>query len=192
MFVSAALVALLVGACQRHGQSESVESSRLVARGSDATPAKSDPVARGKYLVTIAACSDCHTPMKLTPTGPQPDMDKFMSGHPQDAKVPPGPAPTGPWIWHGSATNTAFAGPWGITYAINLTPHTHGCSVWTEEMFIKAMRSGKHMGSGRPIMPPMPWQNLGAATDDDLRAIFAYLKSLPPVDNRVPDYQPPK
>ena len=192
MFVSAALLALWAGACQRKGQTGGSQSTQLSARGAEAEPGGADPVARGKYLVTVAACSDCHTPMKLTLTGPRPDMDKYMSGHPQDAKVQPAPAPTGPWIWHGSATNTAFAGPWGVTYAINLTPHTHGMAAWTEEMFVKAMRTGKHMGASRPIMPPMPWQNLGQATDADLKAVFAYLKSLPPVDNRVSDYEPPK
>jgi hypothetical protein len=53
------------------------------------------------------------------------------------------------------------------------------------------MFSGKHMGAGRPILPPMPWQNLSQAIDEDLRTIFAYLKSLPPVKNAVPAPIPP-
>jgi mono/diheme cytochrome c family protein len=150
-----------------------------------------DLVERGKYLVTVAACSDCHTPMKMGQNGPEPDMSRFLGGHPQDVKLPPPPAGDGPWLWHGAATNTAFAGPWGVTYAINLTPHAHGMAAWTEDMFIRAMRTGKHMGESRPIQPPMPWPNTGKMTDDDLKAVFAYLKSVPPVNNVVPDYQPP-
>jgi mono/diheme cytochrome c family protein len=185
VFVSAVSLALLGGACQQKGETSGVASQQLAARGAD-------PVERGKYLVTVTACSDCHTPMKMTLKGPQPDMTRFLSGHPQDVKLPPAPGPAGPWIWHGTGTNTAFAGPWGVTYAINLTPHTHGLSVWTEEMFIKAMRTGKHMGESRPIMPPMPWPSFGQMTDADLRAMFAYLKTIPPVNNVVPDYQLPK
>jgi mono/diheme cytochrome c family protein len=184
VLVAAVLLALLVGACQQKGETSGGASRQLSARGAD-------PVARGKYLVTVVGCGDCHTPMKMTLTGPQPDLTRLLSGHPQDFELPPAPAPSGPWIWHGVGTNTAFAGPWGVTYAINLTPHTHGMAAWTEEMFVKAMRTGKHMGESRPIMPPMPWPNCGQMTDEDLKAMFAYLKSIPPINNVVPDYQPP-
>jgi hypothetical protein len=95
-------------------------------------------------------------------------------------------------MWVGTGTNTAFAGPWGISYAANLTSDENtGMGIWTEEMFFAAMRQGKHMGQSRPIMPPMPWPNMAQMTDDDLRAVFAYLKSTPPIVNHVPDYQPP-
>ena len=91
-----------------------------------------------------------------------------------------------------SGTLTAFAGPWGVSYAANLTPDQNtGLGVWTEDMFVKALRTGKHMGTSRPIQPPMPWMWAGQATDDDLKAMFAYLKSIPPVVNHVPDYQEP-
>jgi hypothetical protein len=53
-------------------------------------------------------------------------------------------------------------------------------------MFIKALRTGKHLGASRPILPPMPWQSISTMTDDDLKAVFAYLRSIPPVVNRVP------
>jgi mono/diheme cytochrome c family protein len=150
------------------------------------------PVERGKYLVAIGSCNDCHTPFKLGERGPEPDMSRMLSGHPEFAKLPPAPAPQGPWIWNGSATNTAFHGPWGTTYAFNLTPDVNtGLGIWTEEMFVKAMRTGKHFGEARPIMPPMPWQGLGAMTDPDLKAVYAYLRSIPPVKNLVPDYAPP-
>jgi hypothetical protein len=64
-------------------------------------------------------------------------------------------------------------------------------SVWTEDMFIRAIREGKHMGTSRPIQPPMPWMWYGKMTDEDLKAVFAYLRTIPPVENQVPDYQPP-
>ena len=83
---------------------------------------------------------------------------------------------------------TAWSGPWGISYAINLTPDQNtGIGIWTEDMFIKALRTGRHMGTSRPILPPMPWQEFATATDADLKAMFAYFKSLPPIQNRVPD-----
>jgi hypothetical protein len=82
---------------------------------------------------------------------------------------------------------TAWAGPWGGSYAANLTPdEATGLGIWTEELFIQALRSGKHMGVGRDILPPMPWQNCAVLTDSDLRAIFAYLRSIPPIRNSVP------
>jgi mono/diheme cytochrome c family protein len=147
---------------------------------------------RGKYLVTISACNDCHTPFKMGPKGPEPDMTKMLSGHPESLKLPPAPVPKDPWIWGGAATNTAYYGPWGITYAPNLTPDQNtGMGIWTEDIFVKAMRTGKHFGTSRPIMPPMPWQSYSKMTDEDLKAIYAYLRSIPPIKNTVPDYIPP-
>jgi mono/diheme cytochrome c family protein len=157
-----------------------------------AQPAQT-PVERGRYLVTIAACTDCHTPFKMGANGPEPDTTRLLSGHPQDLKVVPPPTLSGPWGWAGTATNTAFAGPWGISYAINLTSDAEtGLGNWTEEMFVQAMRTGKHMGTSRPIQPPMPWPAIGQMTDEDLKAVFAYLRSLPPLVNRVPAYADPK
>jgi hypothetical protein len=92
----------------------------------------------------------------------------------------------------GSATNTAWAGPWGVSYTSNLTPdQSTGIGIWTEDMFIRAMRTGKHMGTSRTILPPMPWSWFGKMRDQELKAIFAYLKSIPPIHNRVPDPEPP-
>lgn len=156
-------------------------------------PAIQTPVARGEYLVKITGCNDCHTPMKMGPQGPEPDMSRMLSGHPDSLKMPPPPAPADPWTWSVSRTNTAFAGPWGITFATNLTPdeNTGMINTWSEIMFIAAMRNGKHMDMSRAIMPPMPWADYGQMTDDDLKAIFAYLHTIPPVKNLVPLYQPP-
>ena len=144
-------------------------------------------VERGTYLVGMMGCNDCHTPWKLGPQGPEPDMTRALTGHPQDMVMPPPPPASGPWIWHGGATNTAFAGPWGVSFTANLTPDKEtGLGTWTEEMFIATMRTARHQGKGRPILPPMPVKMIGRANDEDLKSIFAYLQSLAPVKNKVP------
>ena len=145
-------------------------------------------IERGAYLVRTMGCNDCHTPFKMGPRGPEPDMSRALTGHPQDLIMPPPPTlPPGPWAWVGAATNTAFAGPWGVSFTANLTPDPEtGLGKWTEEMFVQTMRTGRHEGKGRPILPPMPWFVVGALTDDDIKSLFAYLQSLAPVRNRVP------
>jgi len=156
-------------------------------------PSSNISVERGRYLVSVIGCNDCHTPMTMGPNGPQPDMSRMLSGHPQKVKlITPDVDAHGDWVWAGNATNTAFAGPWGVTYAANLTPDTMtGLGIWTEQIFLNTIRRGKHWGEARPIMPPMPWQAFNNMTDDDLRSIYAYLRTIPPVSNTVPDYEPP-
>lgn len=146
-------------------------------------------VERGAYLVNIGGCNDCHTPFKMGPNGPEPDRSRLLQGHPEEMKMPAAPQlPAGPWIWTGAATNTAFAGPWGVSYAANLTPdRLTGIGIWDEEMFVKTIRTGRHWGAGRPILPPMPWQNVRGLTDEDLRSVYAYLRSIKPIRNQVPD-----
>lgn len=150
---------------------------------------KTDLVKRGDYLVNSMGCGDCHTPMKMGPNGPEHDMDRFLSGHPAGEQLPPPPAPSGPWIISVSATGTAWSGPWGISYTQNLTPdpETGVSGTYTEEQFIMTIREGKKQGRGRAILPPMPWPVIRNLTDDDLKAIYAYLKTVKPVKNRVPD-----
>lgn len=171
-FLTSILIVLifLSAACaERTGVTDAPPPSQNA--GAEVASLPEDAVKRGEYLVTIGGCHDCHTPFKMTENGPQPDMELMLSGHPEKLVMPP-PEPVGPWIWSGAATNTAFAGPWGVSYAINLTPEeVTGMGIWTEEMFVNALRSGRHFGTSRPIMPPMPWQNLSRATDEDLRAI---------------------
>ncbi len=157
-----------------------------------ATP-RVDPVARGRYLAAAGACSDCHTPFKMGPNGPEPDMERELSGHPESMKLPPAPVLPMPWMLAGTASNTAYAGPWGVSFAANLTsdPDT-GMGVWTEDLFVKAMRTGRHFGTSRPILPPMPWQSYSQLTDEDLKAIFAYLRTVRPIKNHVPEpIEPP-
>lgn len=145
-------------------------------------------VERGAYLVTIGGCNDCHTPWIMTANGPAPDETRTLSGHPESVVMPEPPKPNGPWIWAGGATNTSFAGPWGVSYARNLTPdELTGIGIWSEQMFINTIRSGKHWGVSRPILPPMPWFNYAKMTDDDLKSVYAYLRTLKPVKNQVPD-----
>ncbi len=151
-------------------------------------PTETSAVERGLYLVTVAGCNDCHTPLNMGPNGPEPDRERLLSGHPETLILPPPPAPAGPWNWSGAASNTAFAGPWGVTYGTNLTPdEMTGLGIWTEETFLKTLRTGRHWGEARPILPPMPWQNYSAMSDEDLKAVYAYLRSIPPIRNRVPE-----
>ncbi len=147
-------------------------------------------IERGHYLVTLGGCNDCHSPKKMTPYGPVPDEDRILSGQPANEKLPEVPPNLfGPDKW-GAITNnhlTGWVGLWGTSYASNLSPDSEtGTGVWNEDLFIRILRTGKFMGGGRDILPPMPWYDLGKLTDADLKAIFSYLKSIKPVKNEVP------
>ena len=152
-------------------------------------------IERGRLNVTLGGCNDCHTPKIMTPKGPVFDTTRTLSGSPSDWKVVPVPVEVlgmDKWGAVGSPDFTAWGGPWGISFARNLTPDVAtGLGSWTEAMFIKALRTGKDMGEGRDILPPMPWFNLALLPDSDLKAIFAYLKSLKPIKNAVHDPIPP-
>jgi mono/diheme cytochrome c family protein len=152
-------------------------------------------IARGKYLVTIGGCNDCHSPKIFTPTGPMLDTTRLLSGHPAGTRLPEFPLDyIGPTKWGAVTTNdlTAWFGPWGVSYAYNLTPDPGtGLGSYTEEIFIKTLRTGKKLGVGRDILPPMPWQTIGQMSDDDLKAVYAYLRSLPAVNNLIPNPIPP-
>jgi hypothetical protein len=116
-------------------------------------------------------------------------MDRMLMGHPQDEAVTaPFKTPAGsPYEIHINGNLTAWSGPWGVTYAANLTPDENtGIGIWTDDMFVNALQKGKHMGAGRLILPPMPWNWYGQLPPDDLKAILAYLKSIKPIANRVP------
>ena len=149
-------------------------------------------VARGKYLVSTSGCMDCHTPMKVGAKGVEFDMSRMLSGHPENLQMPPAPVlPEGPWLVVSSATNTAFSGPWGVSFTANLTPDPDtGLGDWTARDFKATIRSGRHMGRGRAILPPMPIQVYKNFTDADLEAIFAYLQTIPAVKNSVPEPRP--
>jgi len=154
-------------------------------------PTEADPpsaVERGRYLVSTSGCHDCHTPWAMGPNGPAPDMTRALSGHPEQLVMPPVPElPAGPWIGVTSATNTAHAGPWGVSFSANLTSDDEtGLGTWTTQNFIDTIRNARHMGAGRPILPPMPAPVYANLTDEDLAAVFAYLETVPAVKNHVP------
>lgn len=151
-------------------------------------------VARGEYLVNFGGCNDCHTPKIYTDMGPVPDTTKLLAGHFEGTKLPVGDLNV--ISQNGLALTesnfTAWVGPWGISYAANLTPdNATGIGTLSEEMFIKCLREGKWMGVGRPLMPPMPWPGIGGASDEDLKCIYAYLMSIKPIHNVVPQPTPP-
>ena len=157
-----------------------------------AAESTADKIARGKYLVTTSGCNDCHTPWKMGERGPEPDMSRMLSGHPETFALPPAPPAQGPWIVAAAATNTAWAGPWGVSFTANLTPDPEtGLGKWTQRNFTETIRTGRHMGRGRQILPPMPIPMYKNFTDADLEAIFSFLQSIPAVKNRVPEPLPP-
>jgi hypothetical protein len=141
-------------------------------------------VERGKYLVTVMDCSGCHTPFRMG----EPDMTRHLSGHPSSLQMPAPPRVNAPWGAVVAETNTAWSGPWGISYTTNLTSdRATGIGMWSDELFIRTIRTGRKGGSGRRLLPPMPWQMYGQLSDDDLKSILAYLKTIPGISNRVPE-----
>ena len=138
---------------------------------------------RGKYLVTAQDCNGCHTPFK----NGEPDMTRMLSGHPQSVTANAAPKLPAGWGTAINDTNTAWSGPWGISYTTNLTPDRGtGIGTWTEQVFVDTIRNGKHSGNGRALLPPMPWRMYGQLSDNDLKSIFAYLKTVPAISNKVP------
>jgi hypothetical protein len=126
-------------------------------------------VRRGEQLVAIGGCNDCHTPLKISPEGPVPDTSRLLSGHPEELEVP----------------TTAFEGPCGTAFAANLTPDREtGLGDWTDQDFVKTMRTGRHPGTGRALAKH--WPAVTKRTDAELRAIYLYLRSIPAIRNQVP------
>ena len=161
----------------------------------EAAAPKDDPVARGRYIVSFAGCNDCHTPWVFNKDLglPVPDMTRFLSGHPVGG--PETQAKLDPKVDLAfiAADFTSFKLAFGTVYSANLTPDKEtGLGNWTEEMFVNAIRKGVHMGAeGRPVLPPMPWGEIRNMTDDDLKAVFAFLKTIPAIHNPVPDPKVP-
>ena len=137
-------------------------------------------VERGRYLTTIAACHDCHSPKvdaQMTP-----DASRLLSGRPSTTTPPA----QGQGEIRASLDLTAWSGPWGNSYAANLTPEpeTGLGSRYTERTFIQTLRTGKKP-EGESLSPPMPWPLYRNMTDEDLKSIYEYLRSLKPVKNFV-------
>jgi len=148
----------------------------------------------GEHLVLIGGCHDCHTPKKMTNHGPVLDTALFLSGHPSN--MPRIDIDRKEIEAKGLAVAmdlTEWVGPWGISFSANLTPDPTGIGNWTEDQFIYALRNGTAKGipGSRPILPPMPWEMIANMTDDEMKAVFAYLKSIKPINNLVPAPLPP-
>ena len=169
-------------------------ASQPVLSADSEVAATPDKVARGKYLVTIAGCNDCHTPLMMGENGPEPDFSRMLSGHPESVVVKTAArVPDEPWLISATATATAWSGPWGVSFTANLTPDAEtGLGRWTFRNFKDTIRTGRHMGRGRPILPPMPIPMYKHMTDQDLEAVFSYLRTIPAIKNRVPEPLPPQ
>jgi len=194
IFACLSVVSLMLAASC--GQQPATVSTAEAAATSTATKFNGfeSQVKWGEHLVKLVGCSDCHTPKKMGPHGPEDDSTLLLSGHPAQMPLPDidrkmvetkGMAVTN--------AETAWVGPWGVTFAVNLTPDATGIGSWTEDQWMKVVRQGKWMGleNTRPILPPMPVTSLMSMTDDEAKAIFAYLKSIKPIHNEVPAYMPP-
>ncbi|NIP29822.1 MAG: c-type cytochrome [Candidatus Dadabacteria bacterium] len=153
-------------------------------------------VKRGETLVLEWGCNTCHSPKVYTPEGQMQDPRRLLSGHPADSvhpKIPDELLGTNKWGGFFTPDLTSWAGTWGVSFAANLTPDKKtGIGNWTEQDFLLTMKTGKRKGTGRKILPPMPIHQLAQLSDDDLKSIYAYLMSLKPVENKVPEFIPPK
>lgn len=183
------LLALLLGlqtSCTDYAASKENQEETDIAAMQEDTEAV---LKHGEYLVMTMGCHDCHSPKKMGPMGPEIIPELMLSGYHGDdltpvfdsIPLPPGFAAFFPDL-------TASTGPWGISYAANLTPDETGIKFWTEEQFGKALKEGKYKGldDTRMLLPPMPWMNFKNISDQDLHALFMYLQSIPPVENLVP------
>lgn len=191
IFVAVCLICLLFYRCSTNtqGYTPVTDSASLNTMHGGYT----SQVQWGAHLVSIAGCNDCHTPKKMTDRGPVDDTSLMLSGHPVQGPVPelePGQSAKG---LAATYDNTAWQGPWGRSYAANLTPDSTGIGGWSEEQFLTCIRKGiaKGVEGSRPLMPPMPVAGINNMTDDELKAIFAYLKTIKPISNVVAEYQPP-
>jgi len=151
-------------------------------------------VKRGEYLVSIAGCDDCHSPKQMGAMGPELVPGLRLSGYPADRPTMPLSTDALSKGWVLLAPDlTSASGPWGTSFAANITGDASGIGNWTEAQFFTALRKGKFKGleTGRNLLPPMPIASTSKFTDEDLRSIFFYLKSLPPVKNTAPVPLPP-
>jgi len=146
-------------------------------------------IKRGSYLVNAIGCDDCHSPKIFGPQGMEIDMEHRFSGHLANSPLgKPNTSVMKDGYMLFAMDLTSAVGPWGQSYAANISSDGTGIGNWTEEQFFRAIREGKSKGlkEARPLLPPMPWFVYKNMSDTDLRAIFAFLKTTKPVENRVP------
>ena len=178
------IIALVFIACSDSSASEKKKSIAMT---------EAEKVQRGSYLVNAIGCDDCHSPKEITAAGfeiiPELRLSGYQSAN-HSPKADSNVVKEG-WLLFGGDLTTAV-GPWGQSFAANLTSDATGIGNWKEEQFIKAIREGKYKGldNTRPLLPPMPWFVYKNLTDDDLKSIFAFLKSTNPVKNVVPAPKP--
>jgi mono/diheme cytochrome c family protein len=124
-------------------------------------------VERGRYLVSVVGCSDCHTPGGFSP---KPDVSRFLAG-----------------------SDTEFSLPGlGVFTPSNLTPDAKtGIGTWTVDQIAAAITTGV-TPSGRILSPAMPWSDFAHLTRSDALAIAAYLKTLPAIANPIPGPAAPR
>lgn len=182
------LIALYFSSCN-------TESPKTAEPAKPAYGGYTSKVEWGEHLVKSNMCGDCHSPKVMTEKGLMEIDSLFLSGYHPSASVPDFHRAEAEKKGYAIMNEqiTAFAGPWGVSFAANLTSDPTGIGNWEEETFIIALREGKYKGihSGRDLLPPMPWQYIRHHTDEELKAMFAYLKSTKPVRNLVPAPMPP-
>lgn len=180
LFLIPSIVVLIGCGNQEAKVSETQETTEMTA---------DQLVTRGEYLVNFAGCHDCHSPKEQSGQEMVMIKERLLSGYPAEKTIIQGDPEVLKQGWILFIPDlTSASGPWGVSFSANLTSDQTGIGNWTEENFIRAMKEGLYKGipNSRQLLPPMPWQNFANAEDDDLRAIFAYLKSTTPVNNIVP------
>ncbi len=181
---------IITYACNTETQ-KGTNSEKETAKTENLMQTKEDSVKRGEYLVTSMGCHDCHTPKIFGPKGVELDTTRLLSGYPSNrpvVKLSKEDKEAGKRWALLEMDLTSAVGPWGRSFTGNLTSDATGTGNWTQEQFMTAIRKGKYKGmeNNRSLLPPMPWEAYRNLTDDDLKAIFAYLKSTKPVKNVVP------
>jgi len=187
LFTSVLFIAALFSSCSENQPSPASNSGQAISA--------EDLVKKGEYLVTTIGCNDCHSPKRMGERGPEVIPELMLSGYPGDRPVPKASADALKKGWGlFNSDLTSFVGPWGVSFAGNLTSDPTGIGTWTEEQFKKALTQGKFKGidGSRMLLPPMPWMNWANMKDEDVKAIYLYLKSTPPVRNIVPAPIPPE
>jgi hypothetical protein len=184
LFLSGFFTMILIQ-CQNQKKEHSNESNAIT---------QDSLIKKGQYLVTTLGCNDCHSPKRMGAQGPELIPELMLSGFPASNQLPPIPSEAlknGWTLFY--PDNTATVGPWGVSFAGNITPDETGIGTWSLEQFKIAITKGKFKGleNNRPMLPPMPSQNYAQMTDEDVTAIYTYLKSVPPVKNVVPTNIPP-
>jgi hypothetical protein len=194
MFFLCSFLLICFSNCQQKAKSEQVDEITTDSQTSAEFGGFESQIKYGEHLVTILDCNICHTPKKMSDHGPVPDLSLMLSGRPAD--MPLIDVDRAEMESKGLVVArdlTEWIGPWGVSFAANLTPDETGIGNWSEEQFSLALRGGKYKGlpDSRTLLPPMPWESFAFMTDSEVSAIFAYLKSIKPISNIVPAALPP-